>query len=165
MAATLTELLQITNCSRVDFFNWKRQDFLSRNPKSTAGVAQKFARAAALEFAFFAALRHAGIDPHAAAREVARWLREESSGRLAPIWVYNPTRDQFPGSPPGQGIGIDGRPVATLFRETQYLDRDPGGWGMPDEKDLQAEATSLILVNRREIVARVDALFGASGRK
>jgi hypothetical protein len=157
MAPTLSEVLSVVECTRDDFNNWKRRDILAtRLPNSRAGVAQEISRKTALEMAFLSALISGGFDTASAAAEVAKWLREEASGKLAAGWAGNPRR---PGAD-NLGLAFGGLEKLTFFDLAAALsDDDDTGYVGGSRGGEFAPATMLVIIDRAEIVKRVDHLY------
>lgn len=164
MTATLTQVLSIANWSRDDFNNWKRRaGFWTYMPETTPGVAQELSRESALEIAFLAAVAEVGANPYYGTRlEVKRWLLEEKSGKFPPAWAANPQAARVKALKGGQPIGQGfrnfaeanvGKLALTLPDEPAWLPTQ--GKAVRESKP----ATVLVLVNRAEIVRRIDELF------
>jgi hypothetical protein len=152
---TLTELLKHTGATRADYNNWTRQDFLKLDAKVHRRAAL-LDRPAALEFAFFAALRRA-FAPAAAALEVARWMKDEKNkGKFARYWIGNPAQDRPLTSPLGMTLGSI-KSVTDLAYHSDLADAIRGGWGGSPEPEIIPAAT-LVIIDRAAIVERVDAL-------
>lgn len=157
MAPTLSEVLSVVECTRDDFNNWKRRDILStRLPNSRAGVAQEVSRKTALELAFLSALTSGGFDIATAVIETANWLREETAGKLAPRWAGNPRH------PGGNTIGfsfevLNDRALSNLA--VALSDDEPVGYSGEAKVGKSVPATMLVIIDRGEIVRKIDQLY------
>jgi DNA-binding transcriptional ArsR family regulator len=168
MLATLTQVLGIANWSRDDFNNWKRRaDFWTDMPPTTPGVAQELSRENALEVAFLAAVAEVGADPYYGTRlEVLRWLREEKSGKLTPAWAANPQAARAKALKGGQPIGQGFRNFAEANVGKLALNLRDEPTQIPRQGKAGHEtkpATVLVLIDRAEIVRRIDTLFEKGG--
>lgn len=161
MAPTLTDVLTIAECSRDDFNNWKRRGaFTTTLPEATPGVSQELSRKTALELAFLSALAAAGFEPMEVRRETARWLKEESAGTLAPAWAANPNSRRR-GKPAVQlGMGFGDFATANVDGLSVMLADEIEGGYRDGPKGEHRPATVLVLIDRAEIVRRIDELYG-----
>lgn len=116
-------------------------------PEAAPGVAREFSRANVLEISFRVALMRGGVSAAEAAALAAEWVAKESAGKLAAYWAANP-RDVF-------GHGLRGCTLDFSAGETTAADLAAL---LPDSPMDQSEpAATLVVINRAEIVRRVDA--------
>jgi hypothetical protein len=160
MPPTLAQIIELAGCTRDDFNNWKRRKVLiTKMPKSHQGIPLELGKRNALEVAFMAALTSVGFDPYASMPEVARWLNEIGGDKFASLWVANPRAAKPPGSPLGRGFGNPKTSFDHLKLESGLADEDsPAGWH-GDSVVEPKPATTLVMIDRAEIVRRIDALF------
>ena len=164
MSPTLSEVLPIAKCSRDDFQNWRRRDgFSTELPPTKAGVAQELTRENALELSFVSVLTSAGYEPAEAKREAARWVKEEAQGTLAQAWATNPlSARRLPGRIAGVRKAADRRSLSADAINSLWIDlpdQIESGWVGEADKNEAQRATALVLIDRAEIVRRVDQLF------
>ncbi len=153
---SLQSVLAAARCNRDDFNNWNRRGILNtRVTKTTTGVARTMTRENALELAFLAALTQSGFEPQFASVEVKRWLDFETRDALPRYWFCNPRSKKLP-------LSGEWRRVASFQHLSEInlraLLKQLGDAPEGDEpKGLSA--STLIFIDRGEIVRRVDALL------
>lgn len=109
---------------------------------TTAGAARDFSLDNTLEIAFIAALVAIGYSPIDAAVKAAEWRALDAEGKLAGYWVENArTR---------QGVLMSKAPKDLTALAATFQDRSGRHY---------EPATALAIINVREIVKRVEALF------
>lgn len=143
MAPTRQEVADVAGCSAEFVSNLVHRDVLMTElAPTTAGAARDFSFDNALEIAFIAALAAIGYSPIDAAVKAAEWRALEAEGKLAAWWVENArTR---------QGSLMSRAPKDLAALAATFQDRSGRHY---------EHATALAIINVREIVKRVEALF------
>lgn len=144
-AYSTASLLRIAGTTR-DVLNKIRPVMQTAVPSTTPGVAREWTRENVLEVAFIIALSRLGLSYEDTKRLVYFWVVEASEGRLAAWWFANPS-NVF-----GHGLGgstlLSGKGEMTVVELAFMLSDSPVDQSKP--------AASLLVVNRGEIVRRVD---------
>jgi hypothetical protein len=158
LARTMAKVAAASGLSRDTINKWMERRVLSTPISATTnGVARIFTRENALEIAFTGALARTGTDPELGAAMARAWIEEEKLGRLPRYWAMNPllpSRSVFRDLSFEGDMSVGGLAMSLSDEEEgEQVASDAG----PDQTP-PALASALVVIDRSEIVRRIDRL-------
>lgn len=156
--ADLTTVLMVARATRNMFNHWALTTNVLRTEyqPTVKGRPRNLTFENALEIAFMAALARGNLTPKDAAEIASHWIDENQRGQLAPFFAMNLNT--------GAGYGFSNQqlPLSSFARPlADSTGCEASGWtaGPLESTADETVFSEIVVINRREIVRRVAALF------
>jgi hypothetical protein len=152
---SMSQVLKVARTTRDAVNKWQDRGQLPVElPATTAGVTRLVDERTALGLAFMAALTRLPVSTKMAGYLAGEWLRQFESGSIEPLWIWNLEGDPVVDAAEWSDLEIPLSLIGEISRGRRVKGK-MGGY----EVVLPVPETEIAIVNRREIIRRVQALF------
>jgi DNA-binding transcriptional MerR regulator len=158
MKITTRDLKRLADIEAFDLANWKKADLIKLPPsrKGSERVFRAADREILLRLAFMKTLINVGFSAGDASIVAKGWADKALKGDLRPFFACNPRRPETSRLEYTKSISV------AAFFETDAFPDHVGGDHIEGTKSVSPilPASAIVIVNRAEIVGRIDAALG-----